>query len=124
MKRNKSKTGKRSGFEDRVAAALPARFAYESLKLPYTIEHNYIPDWVDTEAKLIIEAKGAFPSNERTRMKAIRKAHPEYRIVMVFQRPNNKISKASNTTYADWCSKNGIEWMTLDQLKEHKEIQK
>lgn len=33
----------------------------------------------------------------------------------LFERPFNTLSKASKTTYADWCDKNGYEWTTLEK---------
>ncbi len=41
-------------------------------------------------------------------MKAIRQQHPDYDIEIRFQNPDTKIAKNSKTSYAEWCSKNGI----------------
>ncbi len=103
----------RSAFESRVAATLPASFAYEPIRLSYTITHHYTPDFVDEANKQIIEAKGIFDSADRTKMLAIKRAYPDYQITIIFQNPHMKIAKKSKTTYADWCAKNNINWRTL-----------
>ena len=106
----------RSTLEDKIQTILPADFTYETAKLLYSVEHRYIPDWIDTARKIIVEGKGFFDGNDRRKMKLIKAAHPEYRIIMVFSDPKRKISKTSKTSYSAWCDKQGIEWTTLDGL--------
>jgi len=65
---------------------------------------------VDEQAKEIIECKGRFPASDRTKMKAIRSAYPDWTITMIFTNPSAPINKGSKTTYGDWCDKNGILW--------------
>jgi hypothetical protein len=43
-------------------------------------------------------------------MKLVKEANPELDIRLLFQTPNNKITKASKTTYADWADKHGYMW--------------
>ena len=105
----------RSVFESRVAQTLPARFAYETVRLSYTLQHTYKPDFIDEVAKEIVEAKGEFDSADRTKMLAIKKAYPEYKITIVFQNPNIKIAKDSKTSYSDWAIKHGFEWTTINR---------
>jgi hypothetical protein len=40
----------------------------------------------------------------------VKKQHPELDIRFVFTSSKNKISKASKTSYADWCDKNGYKY--------------
>lgn len=82
----------------------------DSFKLPYVTEHTYTPDFVDEETKTIIESKGYFDAKARSKMIAVKKQNPGWKIVLVFQNPNNKISKKSKTTYAEWAKKNGFDW--------------
>ena len=100
----------RNKLEARVGASLPPEYAYETTYLPYTLAHRYLPDFIDTEAKRIVEVKGRFPASDRAKMKAVRLQHPDYTIEIRFQNPNTKIAKNSKTSYAAWCEKNGIEW--------------
>lgn len=108
----------RSKFEQRLAdRLLKLGFKYEPYTLNYSIpttEHTYRPDFV--RGKLIYELKGRFTVQDRKKMKLLVEQHPEYDFVMVFQNPNIKINKGSKTTYADWCNKNHINWMSYKEL--------
>lgn len=106
--------GYRNKFETKAASILPKNVEYETIKLPYVIDHNYIPDFIDQDNKVIYETKGRFTAIDRRKHMALKQQHPEWTIVLVFQNPNIKISKNSKTNYGQWCDKNGIRWMTLD----------
>ncbi len=98
----------RNRLEARVRSQLGAEYEYESTYLPYTLAHRYLPDFIDPEAKRIVEVKGRFTSADRAKMKAIRQQYPDYTIEMRFQNPDTKIAKNSKTSYSDWCIKHGI----------------
>ncbi|MBL40363.1 MAG: hypothetical protein CL761_03435 [Chloroflexi bacterium] len=101
----------RSHLEEQVADLLDqlaVPYQYESEKLPYLIEANYIPDF--KVGDIYLEAKGYFPPEQRRKMKAVKESHPDLDIRIIFQSPNNKISKRSKTTYAKWAEKNGFPW--------------
>ena len=101
----------RSHLEEQVADLLDqlkVPYQYESEKLPYFIEANYIPDF--KVGDIYLEAKGYFPPEQRRKMKAVKESHPDLDIRIIFQSPNNKISKRSKTTYAKWAEKNGFPW--------------
>jgi hypothetical protein len=100
----------RSGFERTLAAQLKSKkvkFEYESLSLNYTISHIYTPDFVIANG-VIIEAKGKLDPQTRQKMLAVKAQHPELDIRFVFMRGENKLSKASKTTYMDWAKKHGF----------------
>ena len=100
----------RSHFERTLVNQLrkaKVRFEYESKKLPYVIEHNYIPDFILSNG-IIIEAKGKLDATTRAKMIAVKRAHPELDIRMVFMRGSNRLSKRSQTTYMQWAEKNGF----------------
>jgi hypothetical protein len=102
----------RSKLEERVARWLELNdhpFEYESLKLPYTIEAVYTPDFILPNG-VIIECKGWLKPEDRRKMIAVKKAHPELDIRFAFQQPNNTISKESKTTYVMWAEKHGFPW--------------
>lgn len=90
---------------------LKTRARYEPIKLPYTLNLNYTPDWVLPNG-VIIEAKGLFDSQTRRKMLAVKEANPKKRICILFMKGDNKISKASKTTYLEWAIKNGFETAT------------
>ena len=82
---------------------------YEPNTFSYTIAHKYTPDFKVTD-NCYIETKGRFLGCERTKTLAVMKQNLNLQIVMVFQNPNNKLSKKSTTTYASWCEKHNIIW--------------
>jgi predicted nuclease of restriction endonuclease-like RecB superfamily len=85
--------------------------AYESENLPYTIQADYIPDFVVTRqdgSKLYIESKGWLRPEDKKKMTQVRKAHPDLDIRILFQR-NNRFTR-SKTTYGMWADKIGYQW--------------
>ena len=106
----------RSPLEKRVAEALDetgAGWEYESARLLYHVERTYTPDFlVDTimGRSFYVEAKGYFTSADRTKLLAVREQNPGIDIRLVFQRANNKLSKRSRTTYAQWADKHDFKW--------------
>ena len=124
--------GFRSGLEEKIAAQL--RLAginpcYESRKLPYRVEetHNYTPDFPVTQS-LIIETKGRFQTADRMKMLKIKAQYPDIEFRFVFTNSKARISKASQTTYARWCEKNGFKYadklIPTEWIEEIKEILK
>ena len=102
----------RSGLEEKVAdllVNLGVEYEYESTKIPYIINYNYIPDFLLPNG-IHLEAKGLWEPEDRRKIKAVKEQHPELDLRMVFQAPYNKISKGSKTTYAKWCDKHNIPW--------------
>lgn len=107
--------GRRSAFEMEVEAALNALLGreveYEATRLEYVKRAAYVPDFDDKpygpSVRVHYEAKGRFLSKDRSKLLAVKKAHPSVDIRLVFQR-NNKLSKTSNTTYMDWAAQHGF----------------
>ena len=108
----------RSGLEEKVAnllTELDISFEYEAQKLSYTIEHTYCPDFTLPNG-IILETKGLWEPDDRRKILAVKKAHPDCELRMVFQSPFNKISKKSKTTYAKWCEKHDIPWCSYANI--------
>jgi hypothetical protein len=84
-------------------------FRYEELTLDYTVPQKYTPDFVLGNG-IVIEFKGWFVSDDRTKMLAVKAQHPKLDIRMVFCNAHTRIAKGSKTTYASWCDKHGIPW--------------
>lgn len=118
MVRSKRSGKYRSKFEARLAEhLLHLGFVYEPYRIDYTIPesiHHYKPDFV--RGKLIYELKGRWTAQDRKKMRLLVEQHPEYEIVMVFQNPDVKIQKNSKTSYADYCDKYNIKWMSYKDL--------
>ena len=117
------KHGYRSGLEDKISEQLKSTgkvWSYESEKLKYTIPERvatYTPDFIITKKngeKMYIETKGRFTAADRKKMKLVKENNPSLDIRILFQTPNNKITKASKTTYADWANKHGYVWASKE----------
>ena len=108
----------RSGLEGKVAdllSGLKVPYEYETTKLAYVLECNYIPDFLLPNG-IFLEVKGRLTSEDRRKMKAVKKSNPDLDIRFVFQAPYNKIYKGSKTTYAKWCEKHGFEWCSYQSI--------
>ena len=102
----------RSRLEEKLARWFELnghQFEYETLKLNYTLSANYYPDFILPNG-VILEAKGYFKPEDRRKMLAVKKQHPDLDIRLVFQAPYNTLTKKSQTTYAKWADKNGFLW--------------
>ena len=116
--KNRKEIKFRSKLEERVATllmTLGVSYEYESTKVPYTIQHNYTPDFV-LPNYVHLEAKGFWAAEDRRKILAVKKDNPELDLRMVFQSPYNKISKRSKTTYAQWCDRHGIPWTAFHEI--------
>lgn len=123
MSRTRSTTGKtptrtrvRNSFEQRVHKALKkdkprgAVIKYESERLPYIVFKDYIPDFIvylSSGHKIYVEAKGYLRPSDRTKMIAVKKAHPDLDIRFFFA-VDNKLYKNAKSRYSDWCIKHGF----------------
>lgn len=119
MRRRSKRSDKyRSGLEERVAelmTELGVKFEYESTKVPYVLQCNYTPDFCLVNG-IYLETKGLFTPEDRRKILAVKKDHPDMDLRMVFQAPFNKISKKSKTTYAAWCEKHDIKWCAYHSI--------
>jgi len=64
----------RSGLEGKVAdllSSLKVSYEYESRKLAYVLECNYIPDFLLPNG-IFLEVKGRLTSEDRRKMKAVK----------------------------------------------------
>jgi hypothetical protein len=121
MKRKRTAI-RRSGFEDSFEKDLRSRgikYTYESETLEYKYiiparqkTERYTPDFpiiTKTGKKIYIETKGKLTAENRKKYLRV-KDLLSIDLRFVFQRPNNKIYKGSNTTYGQWATKNGFLW--------------
>jgi len=119
VRANAIRHGWRSGLEEKVANALTEAgipFTYEKTKVKYikpASEHQYTPDFV-LDNGIIIETKGLFTAEDRQKHMLVKRQHPHLDIRFVFSNSKQRLSKASRTTYAMWCVKNG--YMYADKV--------
>lgn len=107
--------GFRSGLEDLVAdqitnAGFP--LSYEELTFRYTVPERlsrYTPDFILPNG-IVVETKGQFKTDDRQKHLLIKAQFPDLELRFVFSNPRQRISKTSQTTYANWCEKHGFEY--------------
>lgn len=116
------------------------RYDHHTVKLQYTVEHTYTPDFVTTnDAGVVfyVEVKGRFrDSAEAAKYVWVRKALPENsHLLFVFEdagkaMPHAKARKdGTKRTHGDWATKHGFTWRCMKRgdfpvsptLKEAKE---
>lgn len=117
----------RSGLEDKNAKhmeKLGADFDFEKFHIKYVVPSRsatYTPDFILRNG-VIVECKGIFETEDRRKHLLIREQYPEADIRLVFSNSNSKIYKGSPTSYANWCTKHGIQFadklIPLSWLKE------
>ncbi len=108
----------KSKLEEKVAdllTGLGVTYEYESTKVPYTIQHNYHPDFI-LPNNVYLETKGYWDPKDRRKVLAVKRDNPKLDLRMVFQAPYNKISKSSKTTYAQWCERHDIPWTSFHNI--------
>jgi hypothetical protein len=111
------KAGYRSGLEDLVAEQLVSLGIVPEYEDPSTVirytpplkTRRYTPDFKLPNG-ILIETKGRFVTADRQKHLHIKAEHPDKDIRFVFSRSSARISKLSNTTYADWCRKHGFKF--------------
>jgi len=100
----------KSGFERSIVANLEMRgveFTYEELRLPYTLQGEYRPDFVIKSSGIIVEAKGLLDRDSKRKMRAVKDQHPELDIRFLFQYADKKIP-GSKQTHGEWAKRNGF----------------
>ena len=123
LRQSALKAGFRSGLEQDNAKHLETHdttYEYEKFKVKFTAKpKTYTPDFKLSNG-IIVETKGRFISSDRAKHLLVKEQHPELDIRFVFSNSNQRLSKASSTTYGGWCERHGflyadglvpIEWM-------------
>ncbi len=59
---------------------------------------------------ILVETKGWFLPEDRTKHILVKDQHPALDIRFVFARATAPLRKGSRTTYAAWCDKHGFKW--------------
>lgn len=115
--KKKHRSGLETAFQS-ICTSKRITVGYETDSIPFVTspqKRRYIPDWTISEG-VYIETKGRFTAADRKKALYIKEQHPNIRILYLFQRPDNKLSKVSKTTYGDWCDKNGLEWCGFEDM--------
>ena len=103
----------RSGLEESIQAQLKAagvEARYEPGRIRYTpSDRHYTPDFILPNG-VVIETKGYFAPEDRTKHLLIKAQHPNLELRFVFQRPRTRLYPGSKSTYASWCEQHGFLW--------------
>lgn len=84
---------------------------FEGLTIPYIKKPStYTPDFLILDNGILVESKGYFLSEDRTKHLLVREQHPDLDIRFVFARASAPLRKGSRTTYATWAAKHGFQW--------------
>ncbi len=119
------KYGYRSGLELKVAdqikeAKYPVKYETETLQYIVPQKNSkYTPDFIFIKKNgktMYIETKGRWTSTDRQKMKHILASNPDIDLRIIFQNPNQKISKGSKTTYEMYATKIGIKYVAKKDM--------
>jgi DNA-directed RNA polymerase subunit RPC12/RpoP len=77
-------------------------------------ERNYTPDVVLGNG-VVVEIKGKFTGEMRTKMLAVRRCNPDLDIRMLFQ-ADNWLTRKKKQRYSDWCERNGFTYHVGEQV--------
>lgn len=100
---------------------------YESVQLPYSTEHKYIPDFMvtrDDGSTFYIETKGngrSWTSTVRKKMLAVRDQHPSCDIRFLFYSDGEfgtRRKDGSRQRQSEWANKHGFPYAIRDIPKE------
>jgi hypothetical protein len=107
---------RRSGLEHTVEAQLQAlgyQPEYEAERINYRVPsiRRYVPDY--RIGDVYIEVKGLWTPADRAKFLNVIASNPRLRIFVALQRPSQRLSKTSDTTYAEWATRNGVCWCPI-----------
>ena len=109
--------GYRSGLEVSVAEQLKKMgvpVQYEPFAFRYKPQREYrlyTPDYILPNG-IVVETKGLFASADRTKHRDLKAMYPDLDVRFVFSNPNQRLSKASRTTYGAWCANYEFQYAT------------
>lgn len=97
----------RNDFEKKISRQLKKRkipFENETERIPYTLTGVYIPDFILYKGlvKIYVECKGHFRREDKRKLAAVVKQHPEIDLRIVFYRLDKQNIR--------WAEKHKIHW--------------
>ena len=90
------------------------------------IVRTYTPDFKTGSDKVYLETKGKLDLETRKKMVWFKDCNPNVRVIFLFQNADVKLRKGSKTSYGEWATKNGFEWLDArkDWISAYKEMLK
>lgn len=116
----------RNKFERLTAEQLTDKsveFSYETERIRYTVEGNYIPDFkirTATGKTIYVETKGngrSFDGQARRKLRAVQEQHPDIDLRIVFYTDGKCGPKRKDGTYMrqmEWAAKYGFKAAVMD----------
>lgn len=97
----------RNTFEKKIhkqLKRLKVKFSYESEKIAYVLARFYIPDFIiDTPTgKVFVETKGHLRREDKAKLVAVKRQHPEMDLRILFY--------ARNKTNFKWAERHGFKY--------------
>ena len=115
-----------SNWEYQLHTGILDVWSFHTEKVPYTIDHNYHPDFIkDIEGKkILLEAKGRFwDYAEFSKYIWISKALPEdTELVFLFANPSAPMPQAkrrkdgTKRSHGEWASANNFRWFSEESI--------
>jgi hypothetical protein len=115
-----------SNWEYELHNGILDNWSFHTDKVPYTVEHNYHPDFIrEVEGKkILLEAKGRFwDYAEFSKYIWISKTLPEdTELVFLFANPSAPMPQAkrrkdgTKRSHGEWASANGFTWYSEDSI--------
>ena len=115
-----------SNWEYELHTGILDGWNFHTQKVPYTVEHNYHPDFLkDIDGKkILLEAKGRFwDYAEYNKYKWIKEILPDdCELVFLFSNPSAPMPNAkmrrdgTKRSHGEWASKNGFRWYSTESL--------
>ena len=113
--------GYRSMFEVRFKALCNIHkltLAYEVKTVDYQHKiQKYTADFTESKKDLHIECKGVLDAATRRKLLAVKRCNPDLQLILVFEKPNNKLSSISKTRYWQWAEQKGFPWYDWREVK-------
>jgi|TARA_R110000787_G_scaffold157482_1_gene271391 hypothetical protein len=112
----------RNKFEAHAAEVLGDLCTYESKKVPYVTNRNYIPDFIGPhknieDREILVEAKGYFRVGDIQKYKAIRDCLSDAQeLVFLLYNPTKRVRKGGKLNMKQWCEKEGFRNYTLGDI--------
>lgn len=115
-----------SNWEYELHSGILDNWSFHTDKVPYTVEHNYHPDFIrEVEGKkILLEAKGRFwDYAEFSKYIWISKTLPEdTELVFLFANPSAPMPQAkrrkdgTKRSHGEWASANNFRWFSEDTI--------
>jgi len=116
--------GYRSMFEVRFKALCNVHkltLAYEIKTVEYQHKiQEYTADFTKRKKNLHIECKGVLDQATRKKLLSVKRCNPDLKLILVFEKPNNKLNRTSKTRYWKWAERAGFEWFDWRDVSELK----